>query len=55
MIFCTEQMVYLSILPSGVDTVTLPSCDDCSSEQIMLPSDFPFGGYYHQSAFVSTR
>jgi hypothetical protein len=48
-----EQTAYLVLNP--VEPTFLEPCDDCSSEEIALPSDFPFGGYYHQSAFVSTN
>ena len=47
----TAQTAYLVLNP--VEPTFLEPCDDCSSEEIVLPSDFPFGGYYHQSAFVS--
>ena len=27
-------------------------CDDCTSTKIDLPDDFPFGGYFHDTAYV---
>ena len=50
------QDSYLDFLPHTTTTITagfLQACDDCSSPEITLPGDFPFGNYYHQTAYVS--
>ena len=52
----SAQNVYLPFLPptgTNIDSDMLLSCDDCSSLEITFPSNFPFGGYIHQSAYVS--
>lgn len=51
-----EQVVYLEFLPhtnTSISSETLEACDDCTSYEITLPGDFPFGGYFHQAAYVS--
>lgn len=48
-----EQTAYLQFLSSGVTSTTLQSCDDCTSAEITFPDVFPFGGYFHRSAYVS--
>lgn len=54
--FLSEQVIYLPFL-NHTDTYirsgVLSFCDDCSSTEIMLPDYLPFGGSYHQSAYVS--
>ena len=54
--FFTEQTIYLPFFDStnitAIDGGVLEICDDCSSSEILLPEDFPFGGYFHQTAFV---
>ena len=55
--FPSEQAYYLQFLlfdDTSISSGTLPACDDCTSEKITLPDDLPMGGYFHQSAFVST-
>ena len=50
------QNAYLPFLnhtDTNIASDSLLSCDDCSSLEIVLPYDFPFGGYYHQSVYVS--
>ena len=50
-----EQANYLQFLPHAdtrSDYGTLQICDDCTSSKISLPDDFPFGGYFHDSAYV---
>ena len=50
------QNAYLPFLnhtDTNIASDILLSCDDCSSLEIVLPYDFPFGGYYHQSVYVS--
>ena len=52
----TEQAVYLGFLPhtnTSISSGMLETCDDCTSYEITLPGDFPFGGYFHQAAYVS--
>ena len=52
-----EQVFYLQFLPhtdGNINSSTLDACNDCSSYEIVLPYSFPFGGYLHQTAFVST-
>ena len=52
----TEQIVYLPFLNHTdiyIDSGVLESCDDCSSTEIEFPYRLPFGGYFHQSAYVS--
>ena len=56
MVFVSAQTDYLPFLnhtDTYIDTGDLLSCDDCSSLEIPFPSDFPFGGYFHQSAYVN--
>ena len=51
----TEQSTYLGFLSFGSSSDgTLEACDDCTSSEITLPGDFPFGGYFHQTAYVSS-
>ena len=38
---------------TGVNAGVVAPCDDCSSEEIMLPVSVPFGNYYHSSLYVS--
>ena len=55
LIFLVEQTVYLPFFEptdTFVDSGVLDSCDDCTSPEIFLPENFPFGGYYHQTAYV---
>ena len=50
------QNSYLDFFGHTTTTISsgfLQSCDDCISPEISLPGDFPFGNYYHQSAYVS--
>lgn len=52
----SAQAAYLPFLEHNSTSISddvLLSCDDCSSLEISLPSDFPFGGYFHQSIYVS--
>ena len=53
LILTTEQAYYLEYLniTDGASTVD-PCLDGCSSPEIDLPYDFPFGGYYHKTAYV---
>ena len=51
------QISYLDFFDHTMTTINsgfLPSCDDCISDAITLPGDFPFGNYYHQTAYVRT-
>ena len=49
--FFAEQAYYLPFL---IDIPNmLESCDNCTSEEIVLPFELPFGGYFHKTAFVS--
>jgi hypothetical protein len=50
-----EQAYYLEFLPRDNTSISLPPCDDCSSDEILLPDGLPIGGYFHQSAYVSTN
>ena len=48
------QDSYLEWLePTGLNAGTVVPCDDCSSDEIFLPVQFPFGNYYHSSVYVS--
>lgn len=38
---------------TGVNAGEVEACDDCSSEEISLPVNVPFGNYYHTSVYVS--
>ena len=50
----TAQASYLQWLEhTGVNAGVVAPCDDCSSEEIMLPVSVPFGNYYHSSLYVS--
>ena len=52
----TEQLLYLQFLEPADTSIysgTLEPCDDCTSSEIVLPADFPFGGYFHQTAYVT--
>ena len=54
-VYSPAQAAYLQFLEqtdTSVDGGTLFSCQHCSSFEITFPSDFAFGGYYHQSAYV---
>ena len=52
--FTVEQAVYLEFLPhTATVNNTLDPCVGCSSDEIVLPYNFPFGGYFHEKAFVS--
>ena len=53
LVFPLEQAYYLQFLPRDNTSVSLPPCDDCSSDEIQLPENLPIGGYFHQSAYVS--
>lgn len=48
-----EQIAYLPFLPRASTSTRLEDCDDCTSEEITFPGMFPFGGYFHRSAYVS--
>ena len=52
-----EQAYYLEFLEHNnlvsSSGVVEPCSDGCSSSEIVFPYDFPFGGYFHQTAFVS--
>lgn len=51
----TEQIMYLLFLNhtnTYIDSGVLESCDNCSSTEIEFPDNLPFGGYFHQSAYV---
>ena len=53
----TEQVYYLPFLPhddSSIISGTLEPCDDCTSDEIVLPDNIPIGGYLHETAFVSS-
>ena len=52
-LFTTEQAYYLEYLDivDGASEVE-PCSDGCSSPEIELLYDFPFGGYYHKTAYV---
>lgn len=53
-----EQAAYLEFLPhteTSIDNGTLQLCDDCTSTEISLPDGFPFGGYFHDHAYVSSN
>lgn len=57
--FTTEQTYYLKFLEYS-DSATYkgsvePCSGGCSSSDITLPYNFPFGGYFHQTAFVSLK
>ena len=48
------QESYLEWLShTGVNAGEVEACDDCSSEEIQLPVNVPFGNYYHNSVYVS--
>ena len=48
------QQSYLPWLDhTGVNAGEVEACDDCSSEEISLPVNVPFGNYYHTSVYVS--
>lgn len=51
-----EQNAYLPFLnhtDTYISSGELDACDDdCTSDAITLPSDFPFGQYLHQNAYV---
>ena len=50
-----EQVIYLPFLnhtTTYISSGQLQPCDDCSSVEIVFPEDLPFGGYFHQSAYV---
>ena len=51
-----EQAYYLEFLKhndsASSSGVVEPCSDGCSSSEIVFPYDFPFGGYFHQTAFV---
>ena len=50
------QTSYLPWLEhTGVNAGELEACDDCSSGEIQLPVDVPFGNYYHSSIYVSAQ
>ena len=50
----TAQASYLQWLEhTGVNAGVVAPCDDCSSEEIMLPVSVPFGNYNHSSLYVS--
>lgn len=54
-VFLSEQVAYLPFLnhtDSNIDSGQLNSCDNCTSVEIFFPESLPFGGYYHQSAYV---
>ena len=52
--FVTEQNYYLEFLEHSDLAGVVDRCSDgCSSPEIILPYDFPFGGYFHETAFVS--
>ena len=53
LVFPLEQAYYLEFLPRDNTSISLPPCDDCSSDEILLPDGLPIGGYFHQSAYVS--
>lgn len=49
------QNSYLDFFNHTTTTISsgnLQGCDDCISQAITLPGDFPFGNYYHQTAYV---
>lgn len=52
-----DQAYYLGFLPYDTDSSftngTLYPCEDCTTNGITLPENLPFGGYFHQQAFVS--
>ena len=55
LIVSTAQQTYLQWLNhTEVNAGQVDACDDCSSEEIQLPVDVPFGNYYHNSIHVST-
>ena len=50
----TAQQVYLKYLERTSNSITMPRCDDCSSDAIDLISfPVPFGDYIHLVAHVS--
>ena len=52
-IITTEQAYYLEYLNiTDIANVVQPCLNGCSSPEIILPYDFPYGGYYHQTAYV---
>ena len=55
LIVSTAQATYLEWLAhTEVNAGQVDACDDCSSEEIQLPVNVPFGNYYHNSIYVST-
>ena len=50
-----QYLEFLEHTNTSIASGTLLSCQHCSSQEITFPSDFPFGGYYHQSAYVSFK
>ena len=56
-LFFAEQVIYLPFLnhtDTYISSGTLNFCDDCNSIEIMFPNSVPFGGSFHQSAYVCT-
>ena len=52
----SDQASYLEWLThTGVNAGQVEACDDCSSDEILLPVDVPFGNYYHNSIYVSQK
>ena len=52
-LYTTEQAYYLEYLDVSDGAEEIEPCDDgCSSSEIALPFNFPFGNYYHRSAYV---
>ena len=47
-----EFLEFLAHTNTSINNGILLSCEHCGSVEIPFPSDFPFGGYYHQSAYV---
>ena len=49
----TEQAYYLEYLDISDGAGVIEPCSDgCSSPEIILPYDLPFGGYFHKTAYV---
>lgn len=55
LLFSLAQNSYLDFLGhtnTFINSGYLPNCDECISPEITLPGEFPFGNYYHQTAYV---
>lgn len=48
-----DYLQFFEHTDTAIDFDILLSCDDCSSFEISFPTEFPFGGYFHRSLYVS--